>query len=453
MPLPVWAREDYTDVGTLEQEDAVPLLILTQAPTHPPSIAPVARRGLLGAFMDLVDPHTESDPAALLIQWLVAFGSVVGRGPHCVADGAAHHANLFTVLVAPTAKGRKGTSWAHVRRLFQMAMPDWTPVSGLASGEGLIYHTRDASYVQQACTERGRPTGVVESTLQEAGVDDKRLCVVEAEFARVLKVCDRQGATLSAVLREAWDTGSLASLTRQSPLRATNAHVSVIGHITAEELRRCLTSTEIANGFGNRFLWLCAKRSKLLPDGGDPNQVALAQIARELADVVQHAVGRGRVDRSPQARDRWHAEYPALSEGKPGLFGSLTGRAEAHVVRLSLLYALLDRAAQIEEPHLAAALEVWRYSAASAAYVFGESLGHKTADDLLAALRAAGGEGISRTAITRDVFGRNRSAADIQDALRQLFAHGLVRGAIEESTAGRPTEHWYAVSKATKETN
>ena len=41
-----------------------------------------------------------------------------------------------------------------------------------------------------------------------------------------------------------------------------------IAHITQEELRRNLTATELANGFANRFLWVCARRFKLLPEGG-----------------------------------------------------------------------------------------------------------------------------------------------------------------------------------------
>jgi len=69
------------------------------------------------------------------------------------------------------------------------------------------------------------------------------------------------------------DGRTLQNLTKNSPARATGAHISSIGHITADELRRYLTATESANGFGNRQLWICTKRSKLLPEGGtiDPS--------------------------------------------------------------------------------------------------------------------------------------------------------------------------------------
>lgn len=53
-------------------------------------------------------------------------------------------------------------------------------------------------------------------------------------------------------LRSAWDGRPLALLTRTAPARATDAHVSIIGHITQTELRRHTTTVEIANGFLNR---------------------------------------------------------------------------------------------------------------------------------------------------------------------------------------------------------
>jgi hypothetical protein len=97
----------------------------------------------------------------------------------------------------------------------------------------------------------------------DQGEPDKRLLVTEPEFASALRVMGRDGNTLSAIIREAWDTGDLNILNKNSPVKATDARVSIIGHVTHEELRRYLDRTELANGFANRFLWICVKRSKL----------------------------------------------------------------------------------------------------------------------------------------------------------------------------------------------
>jgi hypothetical protein len=276
-------------------------------------------------------------------------------------------------------------------------------------------------------------------------VSDKRVLVMEPEFAKVLRVLEREGSTLSAVLREAWDSGHLSTLTKNAPATATGAHVSVIGHVTADELRRYLTATEAGNGYGNRHLWVCAKRSKYLPDGGRPDPAVLADVRSDFEIAIDHARRMGELRRDAAASDRWHQVYRELSDGRPGLLGSMTGRAEAQVMRLAGLYALADAARAIELEHLDAALALWRYCFESARFIFGDSIGDRVVDDLRAALAEAGAMGLTRTDMTRDVFGRNRSGREISEALSRLQDLGLVRGEIDRSGAGRPVERWYLI--------
>src|SRR5215472_6590179 len=212
-----------------------------------------AYHGLAGDFVRIVLPHSEADPVALLIQFLVMFGSVIGRRVHFYAEADRHYTNLFGCFVGTTAKARKGTSYGRVHDTFAQVDADWAQVrvnSGLSSGEGLVYQVRDPAN-------------------KDDGIHDKRLLIFEPEFALVLKVIERDTNTLPAIIRKAWDSGNLRTLTKNSPLTATDAHIAIIGHITAEELRRYITETELASGFANRFLWLCVKRSKCLPDDED----------------------------------------------------------------------------------------------------------------------------------------------------------------------------------------
>ena len=123
----------------------------------------------------------------------------------------------------------------------------------------------------------------------------------------------------------------------------------------------------------------------------------------------------------------------------------MTGRAEAQVLRLSLLYALLDGVGVIRAEHLLAALAVWEYAEASARYIFGDALGNPIADRVLDQLRTAP-EGLTRTEI-RDLFGRHGKGSDIDIALRTLVEMGLVRRE-HVDTNGRPAERWYATSRS-----
>lgn len=410
-----------------------------------------AFHGLAGEFVRLIEPHTEADPVALLVQFLVEAGNLIGRGPHFMAEADQHHLNLFTVLVGQTAKGRKGTSAGQVRRVMRAVDETWTTQrvqAGLSSGEGLIWAVRDPIKKTEAVREKGKPTGEYREVIADLGVEDKRLLTLEAEFASVLRVLGRDGNTLSAIIRQAWDTGDLRIMTKNSPATATGAHISIIGHITQDELRRYLDSTETGNGFANRFLWVCVRRSKFLPEGGQAHTLDFAPLVKRLEEAVELGRTVKKIMRDNEARTIWCHVYPELSEGKPGLLGAVTSRAEAQVMRLACLYALLDLSDIIRKEHLLAALALWGYVEASAKYIFGDAVGDPVADEILRVLRAAP-DGKTRTAI-RDLFQRNKSGKEIGRALGALTEQGIVRREnVPGEDTGRSVERWFAVRTTT----
>ncbi|MGH3264511.1 MAG: DUF3987 domain-containing protein [Trebonia sp.] len=397
-------------------------------PTPP---RPAAFTGLAGEIARAIEPHSESDPLAILAQLLVCFGSVIGRGAHYAVEATQHHANEFVLLIGPSAKARKGSSWDHVQRIFTEVDPDWAErriVSGLSSGEGVIWSVRDPDTRARAQDDQDS--------------QDKRLLVLEAEFASVLKMIAREGNTLSPVIRCAWDGKPLQALTKNSPARATGAQISIVGHVTAAELVRLLNATEAANGFLNRYLLFMVRRSKLLPEGGSIDQVHWEPLLTRLRVAVDAARRRGRLGFDEPARRHWWELYPTLTEPQDGLAGAVCARAEAHVVRLALLYALLDQADEIGLSHLEAALALWEYVERSARWVFGDSLGDPLADEIYRALLDEP-DGLTRSQV-RDLFSRNRRSKDIGQALERLATTGRIQ-AERLHQRGRPAELWRAL--------
>lgn len=122
---------------------------------------------------------------------------------------------------------------------------------------------------------------------------------------------------------------------------------------------RYLSDTEAANGFANRFLWLMVRRSKELPFGGDVPRDALKELSRRLEAAFRFGRKPRHIRWGESARGPWEEVYGPLSEGKPGLFGAVVGRAEAQTLRLATLCAVMDESETIEYEHLAAALAVW----------------------------------------------------------------------------------------------
>ncbi len=406
----------------------------------PGGLGRAAFHGLPGTTVEWMEPHTEADPAAVLVQLLTAFGNSAGRGAHFQVEGDQHMSNLFALIVGDTAKGRKGTSWGRVRQVMEHADPAWVSgsiVDGLSSAEGLIHVVRDPVLA---------PGDEGDDEVIEEGADDKRLLVQEGEFAAVLQRMRRQGNALSPVIRTLWDRGEARTLTRNSPVKVTGGHVSIVGHITADELRREMSATDAANGFANRFLFVCSRRSKVIPRPKSVNEAELRDLAGEVREALRFAGTIRRAELDDRAARLWDEVYEVLSEGRRGLLGAVTSRAEAITLRVALIYALMDQAPVIGEAHLRAALELWRYCEQSARYIFGDAMGDPLADELLAALRLAGNVGLTRTEI-RSRVGGSTPAARIDTALTVLLDHGRARSE-REPTGGRAAERWFAADPA-----
>jgi hypothetical protein len=393
-------------------------------PGWPAAPGPEAYTGLLGDIVGALAPHTEADPVAVLAQALVAAGAVIGRGAHFAVEATLHHPNEYVLLVGESAKARKGSSWDHVARLMGAADPGFAArtSTGLSSGEGLVWALRD-------------PAGT------DPGASDPRLLVVEPEFASVLKSTGRDVSTLSPVLRSAWDGRPLALLTRTAPARARAAHLAVIGHITAVELAQHTAGIEAANGLLNRFLLIACRRARLLPEGGHPDPLAGTGLPATLATNLAAARGAGRLRFSAAARQLWWDTYPSLSEAAPGPGGALVARAEAHTVRLALLYALTDGARSIGPGHLRAGLCLWAYAARTAHWAAGQATVGPLAGRIADALIAAGPQGLTRTQI-RDALGRNQPGANIDAALAALATDGRAQVGTATTTGGRPSRTW-----------
>jgi hypothetical protein len=417
-----------------------------------PMLHPAALYGVAGDFVRLVEPHSEADPVALLMQFIVAFGNLIGRNAHFVAEADKHYTNIFAVLVGDTGTGRKGTAWGQAKRIFEALDEAWARdclAGGMSSGEGLIYNVRDAVLSTKPIKADGHSTGVDEVVITDKGIADKRLLVFEGEFASVLRAQGREGNTLSMVIPNLWDTGDARSMVKTAPTRTTGAHVSIIGHITKDELRSCLDAVESVNGYVNRFLWLCSRRSKFLPRGGRISLENFAPLIRHLSASVGYARAVGEVSFDEAAGSMWDAVYIGLETGRTGLLGKVTQRASPYVLRLSCLYALLDCSETVRREHLEAALALWKYAEDSARYIFGERSGDRVADDLRRALSEAEGDGLTRTDIN-NLFGRNVSAARISGALASLAEAGLAYSRSERKPGvKRPVERWFvAASKS-----
>lgn len=388
-----------------------------------PTPHPAVFCGFVGETVRDLDSTTEADPVAVLANLLSAAGAVIGRRPHLWMGNDRHPALIWALTIGATAAGRKGSATSTVRRPLAVAFPefftpDHTP-RGLNSGEGLIEYVKDDD----------------SDTASRASLD-KRLWVVESEYAVTMTRGRREGSSLPGVLRQAWDGEDLGSMVRES-MKASAPHIAILGHITPEEFRAKMQDSEMAGGTYNRFLPIFCHRNLILPESRGAAPQLIDNLAGAWRTVLNDAAGVEEVKLSDDARALYCEEiYPALSSDEPaGALAQFTARAAPYVQRLAMVYALCDHRATVSETHMRAAWHLVDYARASAAHLLGPTTGDPKLDKLAAAVRAAGPDGLTGEQVHR-LFKRDgkRERERLSAALADMPGYTRQRRA----TTGRP---------------
>jgi hypothetical protein len=426
--------------------EAVPLSAFLR-----PELADAALCGLPGEVTRELAACSEADPAALLLTFLTMFGNAAGPQPHAVFGGAPQPGRVFLLVVGEAASGRKGTAHQAVEALFRDADPLWSAnriFGGLQSAEAMVERVAD---------QRS---------------DDCRLLVVETEFDRLVETMARTG-TLAAQLRNAFDGRPLAVTRRdrRQSLTASNAHVSLIGHIVPGELLRHHRRLSQAGGLESRFLYAYVTRParEVSPfDAAGPSSALVAKVRAALersrdgvldrADPVTRRLCllRGiqpatQLAASGDVRDGWPGVRRQLPRPDQDL-GAMFQRAETHVIRLAVIYALADASPVLDMPHIDAALAAWSYCARSAEIIFGIPVGglppardRRQVAKVVDALHRAYPRWLGRGQIGDQVLHGNVRADQIEAILTYLHDDIALVERRQIQTAGRPREEYRLV--------
>lgn len=414
-----------------------------------PTLAREGYYGLAGDWQRIVDPHTEAAGQVIVATFYLLFGSVVGRQPHFeVGPGGTIHANEFLLVLGRSGAGAKGDSLKAARLPFQKSMEPtvraWDDLCvhhGSNSSAGLINLVRDP---MQA---RNPETGEDEQVDPGCADEKKRALIQLSEYASLLRTFERTADTTSATFRDMWDSAKLENISKGNRATATNYHASLLGHCTPGELRTRLDGVSVANGFLNRHLAVWSERSKILPSPKRLDGRVLAGFVDRLDDAIRFAGAVDEMTRDEEAEALWCHVCPALlATGQSETMSALLERSRPHVVRLSMISALMDRSDVIRVPHLLAALALWDLSAATWAHVFAGEAEDPRQRRFMAALMSHGGKAMHSQMDA--ATGKNWSAADFAAIVDDLVRDGRVKvSTVALPGKGRPGK-WYTALRA-----
>lgn len=326
--------------------------------------------GLIGDVARAGSDGTETNAHAIAANFMAYLSCAIGRGVYLPIGNTWHHARLFCLHIGRSGRGRKGDAVSLVLRIdaalrtIDDAFAPQVHRGGLSTREGLAALIHD---------------GYRQGRQDMPAIEDKRLWVVESEFANVLHQGRRDGNTLSAALRDCWDGVDLKPATKSNRLYASDPHVCLSGAISPGELTGLMSTRELTNGFANRFLMIWAERSRMLPFPKETPQAAVEHLARRTLEVLtfvhadQHDEREHlRMELSPQAQWRYAQLYRGeLHDGiDDGAIGALLERRAPMLLRLAMLMALTDLQTRIDVPHIDAAMAWIRHATASVRFVF-----------------------------------------------------------------------------------
>lgn len=326
--------------------------------------------GLIGEVAHAGSDGTETNAFAIAANFMAYLSCAIGRGVYLPIGNTRHHTRLFCLHIGRSGRGRKGDAVSLVLRIdtaLRSIDESFAPQihrGGLSTREGLAALIHD---------------GFKHGRNEVGAIEDKRLWVVESEFANVLHQGRRDGNTLSAALRDCWDGIDLKPATKSNRVYASDPHVCLSGAISPSELRGLMSAREMSNGFANRFLMIWAERVRMLPFPKETSQAVVEHLARRTLEVLafvraDHHDEREhlKMELSPQAQWRYAQLYRGeLHDGvDDGAIGALLERSAPMLLRLAMLMALTDLQTRIEAQHIDAAMAWIRHATASVRFVF-----------------------------------------------------------------------------------
>ena len=393
--------------------------------------------GIFGEFGRAAAKDTEVNPYAAAMNLMIFISASVGRGIYFYIGNDIHHVRLYGLHIGRSSRGQKGGAHSLLNRVikviaendFDLLLPS-RHTGGLSSKEGLAALIHD---------------GFMQGKDEVGAITDKRLFIRESEFSNVMHQAARNGNTLSAGLRDAWDGVGIQPATKLKGTWASHPHIAIAGACTPIELLALTTKNDVSNGFLNRFIIFWAERTKLIPFPQCTHIDTVNLLATKINAIIQFAKSdyvwnknpslasedNRQITLSDDAKRTYGALYinvfPKYNDGDN--VAALTERKAPYLLRMAALFAISDFSLVIEEWHINAAYEWVKYWHESVKFIFNDAAEEVKNNEIsdhaskIVSYLASKDKGYqaTRTELSNEVFKRHLDSKKLDEALNTLI--------------------------------
>lgn len=357
----------------------------------PPKLTDAMLPGLLGEITRACCQNTEAVPSAVAANLLVWFLSHIGRLRYVMIGDDQQWLNNYFLLIGPSGMG-KGVSGKAPARIFKSVQQHlelkFKHAFDAGKGDGLKEYPQPNIHIGGLSSGEGLGFALDDgdnSPVPGRVITDKRLLVIESEMVNVLCQMSRQGNTLSAQLRNAYDGVDIRPMTKRDRVSVSDPYICLMGNITPDELLKFDDDkTQSFNGLLNRFLMLWTQPQKLV---SRPSGLSNEKIDHFASVIAEHLLAaRNGTFEVHWKKIRAIATPVDISEEAWGLFDSvysqlmnfpcskrvvsLIRRHRLHVLLMACALTLFEGMVVVTREVMQAALEWIEFSRKSIVYCY-----------------------------------------------------------------------------------
>lgn len=392
-----------------------------------PSIQEECFFGVAGLLANESAPQVGVSREAVLFQLLIFIGNMCEHKFHFNLGGSKLYLNDYLLIVGETSKAKKGTSLKTVKYFIEKINEEYYKTcirTGVNSGEGLVNAVRD-----RVISLEEKKNGEIKETVLDEGGKSKTALFIEPEFSRLMKSGKRDGNTSTEILRQAWDGDYLEVVVKKDSCSSSDHHISMIGHITQNEFEFLNSNVDSTNGYLNRFLFCRIFNGSPVPLPKSFDSLSFSFMPR-LFSVIAFIrnTGTEELKLEESAISFWEEIYSDFFYSPDDGFSELMARTPTHILKVAMIFSVLDCSYCISKDHLISAKAIVDYSNDSIRFIFSSPSKKKNNNERKVVEYISKKDGsVMRSEVMRELFNKKIKALELDGLKDSLILQNLIR--------------------------